>query len=677
MRHLFTSLAVVLLLTGLWCGIASAEGFGSPTMDGQLDGVYGAAEASDPTGDGNGNANMDLIDLHVCNDNNFWYFYFSINANISSTNWGKYRLYIDTTNDTAGATSDHWPRNVVVNDTHKPEYGLATWVDNAPYGPEDTQFWAWDQGTEAWTQYGSLDGAALNASTVSGIEWKIARSRIGDPDTIWVEVWSTGGTDGDNAQDTSNDPAGDWDAVDWSSQADLDVSTMVVVATGGDTTPPTVESATIVESERAELLVSFSEPLDPTTAETAGNYDVTGVNVTGAALQTDSSKVLLTLDADMGLGSCIAVEATNVEDVAGNPIVENGTTNVYDFYLTELTFRAQMRLYLRNNSAAPDPDTVAIEGGVAPLTWNPLCDDLLTGPDGDSVFTGTFVFQNTCTAGVTDTTTMEYKFTHQCVNWESSSNHVYTLNGEKAQDTLNIWWNDEAPVDFTDKPIDVIFFLRPNKDMEWDRVVDSLAINGSESPLNWDTEPPTNLLLDDGALPDSLADDEVFSYRITFPTGTRKSVYFKYLWKSETDTTYNYECFNQSNRDVFLNDTLYSEANPIVLPVHVWNCCQTAVDDGAPTIPARVELRPNVPNPFNPTTEIAFSLPAATSVELAIYDVAGRMVRQLLKGEMPAGPSAVSWNGKDDSGRSVSSGVYFYRLRAAGADETRKMVLIR
>jgi len=96
-----------------------------------------------------------------------------------------------------------------------------------------------------------------------------------------------------------------------------------------------------------------------------------------------------------------------------------------------------------------------------------------------------------------------------------------------------------------------------------------------------------------------------------------------------------------------------------------------------PDIPAVYALHDNYPNPFNPTTTIEFSLPVPGHVELRIFDVAGRMILALVDGEMGAATHAVAWNGRDRSGRSVASGVYYYRLVTDGLTATRKMVLVR
>jgi hypothetical protein len=83
------------------------------------------------------------------------------------------------------------------------------------------------------------------------------------------------------------------------------------------------------------------------------------------------------------------------------------------------------------------------------------------------------------------------------------------------------------------------------------------------------------------------------------------------------------------------------------------------------------------PNPFNPATTIAFELAAPGEVSITVYDVSGRMIHSLINGHLPAGLHEVSWNGRDRSGATVASGVYFYRLMSGEVLETRKMVLLR
>ncbi len=95
-------------------------------------------------------------------------------------------------------------------------------------------------------------------------------------------------------------------------------------------------------------------------------------------------------------------------------------------------------------------------------------------------------------------------------------------------------------------------------------------------------------------------------------------------------------------------------------------------------LPASFALHPCAPNPFNPQTRIRFDLPVTAEVGLEIYDVAGRLVRKLLAGErLSPGVHERTWRGRDQVGRSVAAGVYFYRLDAGSYSETRRMTLIK
>jgi len=101
-------------------------------------------------------------------------------------------------------------------------------------------------------------------------------------------------------------------------------------------------------------------------------------------------------------------------------------------------------------------------------------------------------------------------------------------------------------------------------------------------------------------------------------------------------------------------------------------------DTGVPDDATRsFALRQNVPNPFNPVTRIAYSIPEPARVELLIYDVGGRIVRRLVDGEHPADDYTAVWDGRNDDGEATGSGIYFYRLMADGRELARKMILLR
>ncbi|MHB8339125.1 MAG: FlgD immunoglobulin-like domain containing protein [Ignavibacteriaceae bacterium] len=93
--------------------------------------------------------------------------------------------------------------------------------------------------------------------------------------------------------------------------------------------------------------------------------------------------------------------------------------------------------------------------------------------------------------------------------------------------------------------------------------------------------------------------------------------------------------------------------------------------------PKDYKLYNNYPNPFNPSTKIAFELPGASHVKIVIYDVVGREVAQITDGEYPSGYSEVMWNGINGNGEHVSSGIYFYRISTGNWNKVMKMMVVK
>ena len=98
---------------------------------------------------------------------------------------------------------------------------------------------------------------------------------------------------------------------------------------------------------------------------------------------------------------------------------------------------------------------------------------------------------------------------------------------------------------------------------------------------------------------------------------------------------------------------------------------------GETVLPARMSLSGAVPNPFNPMTHVTFSLPEAGEVSLRVYDVSGRLVRDLVSGPRSAGLHRERWDGRDQAGLDAASGVYFARLSAGGHTQMKSMLLLR
>ena len=88
-------------------------------------------------------------------------------------------------------------------------------------------------------------------------------------------------------------------------------------------------------------------------------------------------------------------------------------------------------------------------------------------------------------------------------------------------------------------------------------------------------------------------------------------------------------------------------------------------------------LNQNYPNPFNPETKITFQFPQASQVTLRIFNILGKEIKTLVNEQYQAGKHTVNWDGKDNLGNVVSSGIYFYQLRAGNFTQAKKMILLR
>ncbi len=97
----------------------------------------------------------------------------------------------------------------------------------------------------------------------------------------------------------------------------------------------------------------------------------------------------------------------------------------------------------------------------------------------------------------------------------------------------------------------------------------------------------------------------------------------------------------------------------------------------ANSIPTRFKVYENFPNPFNPTTTIRFDLPAAAPVTVRIYGLNGALIRTLLQRTLAAGSHQLQWDGKNESGRTVTSGIYFFAVKAGAHQSIHKMILLK
>lgn len=122
----------------------------------------------------------------------------------------------------------------------------------------------------------------------------------------------------------------------------------------------------------------------------------------------------------------------------------------------------------------------------------------------------------------------------------------------------------------------------------------------------------------------------------------------------------------------------YSNGGPVVQSISPeFEGGNIAINPAQKVVPDAFALNQNYPNPFNPSTEVAYDLPEAGNVNLEVYNILGQRVKTLVNGYQDAGSYTVTWNGDDEGGGTVASGVYFYRITSGTYKDIKKMVLMK
>ena len=126
-----------------------------------------------------------------------------------------------------------------------------------------------------------------------------------------------------------------------------------------------------------------------------------------------------------------------------------------------------------------------------------------------------------------------------------------------------------------------------------------------------------------------------------------------------------------TNRDIVASDIIWKFFSKDSGANGIW------VNPGSGSETRAYTLSPNFPNPFNPSTTIGYALPEPSELMIAVYDVLGRQIKTLKQGQQEVGSYQIQWNGTDDSGKQVATGIYLCRLQASSFSQTIKMVYIR
>ncbi len=528
---------------------------------------------------------LDLDSIFVTNDTNKLYF----GIQYDRGGWSGNQVGIAISTGDPGGTTDAWGRAIAwTNAPHKPDYYAYANVDGTWQELRN-----WNDGTTNWDAIYAGPGSIgwVNNTGFEEVGLNLSDLGLAAGDTIYYEIISTqdGSTKGpldlmagDDKQ-LSTPSSTTWDVAQ---PVELDSMFMYIIQSSADAIPPTVD-AFYAEGREGQasgdldtdvLIVRFSEPVDETTAEIIGNYSLSGTtaNITSAVRNVSfPDRVTLQLDAFISPAAAnYGVVVYNVEDLAGNPIVEDGVQNAGVFYYKGLMWKGLMGLHMRQHSVAPAVDTFTVEGSLFPLTFG-LCDNMFLADNSDSIYVGYASFsllgEDQGGSFVILDETLEWKFAHQCTEYEPlAGNRTHLMTDDQAWDTLEYWWNDEDANSFTANAIDVIFTVDANT---YGATLDSImSINGSALPLSF-AIPSVNDMADDGIFPDDTAADGVYALVVRFAPLSPKNVEYKYVYNDV------YECQLESNRDVWLNDaafdTIGGAFGPIVMPLQYYDRCST------------------------------------------------------------------------------------------------------
>jgi len=389
----------------------------------------------------------------------------------------------------------------------------------------------------------------------------------------------------------------------YSSQGQIIVGLTSDITNNGqatDTTPPTLTGATLTASTTVTLL--FDEPIDATTGDNAGNYEVyetatpaNTIAVAAALVQGDPTYVVLTLGASPA-GTPHTVRINNVEDQHGNPIATDTTASIDEPVLPQLVI----------NEIMQNPYVVYDSGGEWFEVYN--ADAVAIDMNGWTIADVDYDSHVIDNGGPLVINPGEYKVF--CVNADTMAAEgvtpFYTYSG--------------------------------------------MALgNGSDELILYDlTMTEIDLVAWDGG--------------VTFPDPSGQSMQFI---SGDNNVGSNWA----AGGPTFGSG---DQGTPGAV-----NYDPTGVED---TPVLATALGRNYPNPFNPKTSFSFMLDREDHVSLNVFDIRGRQVRSIVNGNLAAGDytNVYSWDGRDQSGRPVNSGTYFYRLRTgSGYTQAMKMTLLK
>jgi len=369
----------------------------------------------------------------------------------------------------------------------------------------------------------------------------------------------------------------------------------------------------------------------------------------------------------------------------------------------EVLFRVDMTVQILNGNFVPASDWIIVRGGHANLgNWGGTGSGALVLETGSGdIYSGWVQFDQLSVGQV-----IEYKFVILTggdpaqANWEQSDNRSFSPTGTEPDDlpppsgngygeitpdvvyfsnidpsmilTQDVMVNfhvDLYPAYGKLDSIGYIIDVQTGADTVW--TIDYVAVAGFFNNWPWGSFDPMFWAHDDGVAPDSAAGDSIWAAAIQFYAGDPRELIYKYGLNG-----YDNEAGFAQNHSVMIDD---SGPDFTIWPTdtfgwqgNLYDPWIGVIEHQTPQLPTHYGLLQNHPNPFNPATNISFELPAPSEVSLKVFNTAGQEVYRYVNGRLNAGVYHIPFDGSN-----LSSGIYFYQLRAGDYLASRKMVLVK
>lgn len=273
-------------------------------------------------------------------------------------------------------------------------------------------------------------------------------------------------------------------------------------------------------------------------------------------------------------------------------------------------------------------------------------------------------------------------------NWESVDNRVYVVDGTEVDNPLapdgvpdklleTVYYNNVGPGDIFQEAVTVVFKVDMNgavsvapgdSGLAFNAATDSVYLAGAFNDWlgnAWNIDPEWQLF-DDNA-------DLVYEISTDWPAGTARTFVYKYgFWGPDVASFDNEAGFGQNHVHKESGEGTFFE-----ISTPFGDMTPTAIEEGSEGIPVTFSLQQNYPNPFNPSTTIRFSVAKASETSLVIYNALGQKVKTLFNGRLNPGAVTKVWDGTNQSGSQVATGIYFYQLRSSDRVMTKKMILMK